>query len=307
MRDLFDLRDIHIQAYMDAIEEGCNVIYLVSDSLSTSKAKPLLEKYPSRLINTGIAEMNLIGMAAGLSCVGYIPATGNASAFLTARSNEQLKVDVSYSHSNVKINAMHPGFCYGQDGVTHHSTYDLATILGMPGIEVFYPCDARETYQVVRYGLKHEGPVFTAYGSGLFPNITEENYEFSPGVPIRFAEGGVVTIIALGVAIHDVLSASIDDADIFAVTSVRPLDTKVLVESISKTRKVVVVEHHQIHGGLGSIISEIISDNGIGAKLLRLGVPNNEFTPNVKASSIKTLLGLDPTGIAKAVGSFILS
>lgn len=301
MSELFDLRDVQIKAYMDAIDEGLNVVYLVSDSLSTSKAQPLLEKYPSRLVNTGIAEMNLIGMATGLSCVGFIPATGNASAFLTARSNEQLKVDVSYSHSNVKINAMHPGFCYGQDGVTHHSTYDLATILGMPDIEIFYPCDARETYQVVKYGLSHRGPVFTAYGSGKFPNVTPDGYVFTPGLPIRFAEGDSVTIIALGVAIHDVLEADIKDADVFAVTSVRPLHAEPLLDSIRRTGKVVVVEHHQVHGGLGGLIAELVADNGVNARLVRLGVPGNSFTPNIKASSIKEVLGLDATGIRKAV------
>ena len=305
MREAYDLRDVQVQAYMDAVENGKNVIYLISDSLSTSKLAPFARKYPERVVNVGIAEMNLIGMAAGLSEMGYIAVTGNASSFLVSRSNEQLKDDISYSHSNVKINAMHPGFCYGQDGVTHHSTYDLATVLGFPDIEIYYPCDGRETRQVIEYGIEHTGPVFTALGSGKFMDITPADYRFTPGQPIKLSQGDSVTIIALGVAVHDVLDADIDGADVFAVSSIRPLDYTEILKSIARTGRAVTVEHHNVHGGLGSLISESITDNGLGVPLLRLGVPFNSFTKNISSSAIKAGLGLDAAGIRKAVSEFL--
>lgn len=305
MNELFDLRDVQAQTYIEAVRKGKNIIYLISDSLSTSKIAPFAKEFSDRIVNVGIAEMNLIGMAAGFSAMGYIPVTGNASSFLVARSNEQIKDDISYSNSNVKLNAMHPGFCYGQDGVTHHSTYDLATILGMPGIEIYYPCDGRETKQIIEYGINHYGPVFTALGSGKFKNITPEDYVFKPGKPVKLAEGKKVTILALGISAHDVIDAKIEDADVFAVSSLRPFDKPEILDSIKKTGMAVTVEQHQVHGGLGSLISELITDNGVGAKLLRLGVPENSFTKNICASEIKESLGLDGKGIHQAVSDFL--
>lgn len=302
-----DLRDVQIAAYIDLVQQGADIVYLVSDSVSTSKLKPFKELFPERVINAGIAEQNLMGMAAGLANGGLIPVTGNAASFLISRSNEQLKVDVSYSLANVKVNAMHAGFSYGTDGITHHEVNDVAFILGMPGFEIYAPCDPRECRQIAAYGaLERFGPVYTSLNTGKFPVITAEDYVFRPGQPLQFSDGSDITIVALGSAVHDVLAAAEELAGslspaVFAVTSVRPLAAEAITESIRRTGLALTVEQHSAHGGLGSIVAELIAENGLGARLRRLGVPEGSFTKNWTAPDNKAFFKLDPAGIKETI------
>jgi transketolase len=302
-----DLRDAIISSYIEMVKQGADIVYLVSDSVSTSKVKPFRDAFPERVVNVGIAEQNLMGIAAGLANSGLIPVTGNAAPFLISRSNEQLKVDISYTNSNVKVNAMHPGFSYGIDGITHHEVNDICFIRGMPNFEIYAPCDPAECIQMAEYAvLKRQGPVFTSLNSGKFPVVTPGSYVFKPGHPVQFLEGKDITIIALGTAVHDVLSALEHEkkrmqCDLFAVTSVRPLVSDALVASIQKTGLVLTVEQHSTHGGVGSLVSELIAENGLGARLKRLGVPEGSFTKNWTASDNKAFFRLDSAGIAKTL------
>jgi len=306
-----DLRDTHIAAYIELIRQGADVYYLVSDSVSTSKVKPLKELFPERVINAGIAEQNMMGMAAGMANGGLIPATGNATPFLISRSNEQLKVDISYAGSNVKVNGMHAGFSYGTDGVTHHELNDISFIRGMPGFEIYSPCDPQECRQMTFYGVqKRHGPVYTSLNTGKFPVITPENYTFKPGFPLQFSDGKDITIIALGSAVHDVLEAvelvgkSLSCA-VFAVTSIRPFFPDILIDSIRQTGTVLTVEQHSTHGGVGSLIAEVIAENGLGAKLKRLGVPEGSFSKNWTQGDNKVHFKLDASGIAETIQGMI--
>jgi len=302
-----DLRDTQIAAYIDLIRQGADIYYLVSDSVSTSKVKPLKDLFPERVINAGIAEQNMMGMAAGLANGGLIPVTGNASPFLISRSNEQLKVDISYTGSNVKVNGMHAGFSYGTDGVTHHELNDISFIRGMPGFEIYSPCDPRECRQMTFYGVqKRQGPVYTSLNTGKFPVITPENYVFKPGLPLQFLDGTDITIIALGSAVHDVLEAvevlgKTLSCAVFAVTSIRPFFPDALVDSIRKTGLALTVEQHSTHGGAGSLVAQLIAENGLGAKLKRLGVPEGSFSKNWIQSDNKVYFKLDAAGIAQTI------
>ena len=306
-----DLRDAQISAYIELAGQGAEIVYLVSDSVSTSKVKPFRDLFPDRVVNVGIAEQNLLGMAAGMANGGLVPVTGNASPFLVSRSNEQLKVDISYSGSNVKVNGMHAGFSYGTDGITHHELNDVGILRGMPGFEIFVPCDPRECRQMARYGvLEKTGPVYTSLNTGRFPVITPDDYSFRPGFPVQFAEGTGMTIVALGSAVHDVLEAAERlgntlSCDIFSVTSIRPFVSGALVESIRKTGLVLTVEQHSTHGGAGSMVAELIADNGLGARLKRLGVPEGSFSKNRTAAGNRSFFKLDAAGIAETVGTMI--
>jgi len=302
-----ELRDVQITAYIDLIHQGADIYYLVSDSVSTSKVKPLKELFPERVINVGIAEQNLMGIAAGMANGGVIPVTGNAAAFLISRSNEQLKVDISYTGSNVKVNGMHAGFSYGTDGVTHHELNDIGFIRGMPGFEIYSPCDPRECAQMTVYGVQNrQGPVYTSLNSGKFPVITPENHVFKPGVPIQFSEGKDITIIALGSAVHDALKAveklgnSLSCA-IFSITSIRPFIPDMLVNSIRQTGLVLTVEQHSTHGGVGSLVAESIAESGLRARLKRLGVPEGSFSKNWIQADNKVHFKLDAAGIAETI------
>jgi transketolase len=296
---------------MKLASEGVNLVYLVSDSVSTSKLKPFLQAFPDRVVNVGIAEQNLMGVAAGMANGGFIPVTGNATPFLISRSNEQLKVDISYSNSNVKVNGLHAGFSYGTDGCTHHEVNDVSVVRGFPNFEIYVPCDPRECAQITEYAVtKRVGPVYISLNTGNFPDITPEDYRFVPGKPVKFSEGKDLTIVALGTAVHDALQVqerlgSSVSADIFSISSVRPLDLSEIAASIKKTGRVVTVEQHSTHGGAGSLVAECIADRGLGAKLKRLGVPEGTYTKNWTAPDNKVYFGLDAEGIVKSVKTFL--
>jgi transketolase len=303
---VLDLREKQVDTLIRLAGEGLNLIYLVSDSVSTSKIKPFRERFPERVVNVGIAEQNLIGIAAGLANSGYIPVTGNAASFLISRSAEQLKVDLSYANANVKVNGLHPGFSYGTDGITHHEVNDIGIVRGYPSFEIFAPCDVLECGLITEYAVQRRGPVYMSLNTGLFPALLPEGYRFVPGAVPRLGEGTDVTIIALGTAVHDALEAVAElrrfcTADVFALSSLRPLDSRPLVRSIQRTGRVLTVEQHSTHGGCGSIVAELIAEQGLGARLKRLGVPEGTFTQNAPASFNKTFFGLDGEGIAAEI------
>jgi transketolase len=305
------LRETQVQKYIQLASDGANIVYLVSDSVSTSKIKPFLEAFPLRVVNVGIAEQNLMGIAAGMANGGFIPVTGNATPFLVSRSNEQLKVDISYSNSNVKVNGLHAGFSYGTDGCTHHEVNDISVVRGFPNFEIYAPCDPLECAQITEYAiLGRKGPVYISLNTGNVPVILPKEHTFVPGKPVQFAEGTDLTVIALGTAVHDALEAqklmgSLCKADIFALSSIRPLDTTALRESIKKTGRVVTIEQHSTHGGAGSLIAECIADYGLGAKLLRLGVPEGKYTKNWTAADNKEYFGLDANGIKASIAKLL--
>ena len=309
---LEDLRDAQIATYIDLVRQGKDIYYLVSDSVSTSRVKPFKELFPERVINVGIAEQNMMGIAAGMANGGVIPVTGNATPFLISRSNEQLKVDISYAGSNVKVNGMHAGFSYGTDGITHHEINDIGFIRGMPGFEIYSPCDPAECRQMTLYGvLNRQGPVYTSLNTGKFPVITSEDYIFEPGLPLQFMDGKDITIIALGSAVHDVLEAAENlgksvSCAVFAVSSIRPFKPDALIDSIKRTGLVLTVEQHSTHGGVGSLTAEVIAENGLGAKLKRLGVPEGSFSRNWTQADNKAYFKLDAAGIAGTIREMTL-
>jgi transketolase len=301
-----DLRDKQIETLMELAGEGMNIIYLVSDSVSTSKVRPFMNRFPQRVVNVGIAEQNLIGIAAGLANAGFIPFTGNAAPFLVSRSAEQIKIDVSYSRGNIKLNGMHAGFSYGLDGITHHEVNDIAVMRGFPALEIYAPCDGRECGELTKYAAALTGPVYISLNSGSFADITGADYRFIPGRPVQLREGRDLTLICLGAAVHDALEAAAMlkgrcDPDIFALSSVRPLEAGPLLDSIKKTGRVLTVEQHSTHGGCGSLMAELIAGHGLGAQLTRLGVPEGVFTKNADVSRNKRFFGLDGPGIAAEI------
>jgi len=305
------LRETQVKVYTQLVQSGVNLIYLVSDSVSTSKIKPFMTAFPDRVVNVGIAEQNLMGIAAGLANAGYIPITGNATPFLISRSNEQLKVDISYAESNVKVNGLHAGFSYGTDGCTHHEVNDISVMRGFPNFQIFAPSDPLECERITEYAIvNHRGPVYISLNTGDFPVVTREKGPYDPGKPVQYTEGGDITIIALGTAIHDVLEAqkqlgSSCSADVFSVSSIRPLDSSDLASSIRKTGRVITVEQHSTHGGIGSIVAECVAENGLGAKLKRMGVPEGVYTKNWIAPDNKVFFKLDATGIRETISEFL--
>ncbi len=306
-----DSRDAMIASFISAVENGVELMVVVSDSTSTSKIQPFAERFPERIVNVGIAEQNLVGMAAGLALGGYVVATANASPFLVNRSAEQVRNDVAYTDTNVKMMGLNPGFAYGSLGPTHHSLEDISMMRSLGGVKIYTPIDPEGTAEAVTHVLKSEGPAYIRIDSGLFQNIRRPDGVLRVTAPVRLSEGNDVTILGMGTSSHavkeaaEILSRAGVHADAWGIPSIRPLRNEELLESIGNTGKVMSVEAHSVHGGLGSLVSEWIADKGIRARLVRLGVPEGLFAPASPRPAIEAAFNLDTDGIVKKVHEFL--
>ena len=308
-----DLREVMVRSFIRAVEDNINLVVLVSDSTSTSKIAPFKEKYPERLINVGIAEQNMIGVAVGLSLGGYVAVTANAAPFLVSRSNEQLKNDVCYSDTNVKLVGLNAGVCYGSLGSTHHAIDDISIMRGWANVLILAPSDPVETEQIFRFALEHIGPVYIRMDNVKFPTLHNQDYQFEPGKLDVLATGGDVTIFAIGSVVHEAyaaaqtLKADSINAEVINVSSIRPVDKKGIVESIQKTKKVITVEEHSLHGGLGSLISEIIAEAGLSIRLVRLGIPEGQFSKAGPRAELRAYYKIDKDGIVETAKKLLHS
>ena len=300
-----DLRTVMVQCLIDAVESGVNVAVVVSDSTSTSKIAPFAERFPERLINVGIAEQNLVGIATGLSLGGYVAVTANAACFLVARANEQVKNDVCYSQTNVKLVGLNGGVCYGPLASTHHAIDDISIMRGLGNILILAPADPIETRRIFEFALGYIGPVYIRMDNAKFPILYEEDYQFTPGKASVLREGSDISIFALGSVVHEayeaarVLEGMSIDAEVVNVSSIRPVDRDKIIESVLKTRKIITVEEHTVNGGLGSLVCEIIAEEGLDAEVVRLGITEGQFAKAGPRDQIRAYYKIDKDGIVE--------
>jgi transketolase len=301
-----DLRDAVVEALSAAAAAGEKVIVMVSDSTSTSKIGSFAAQYPDRLVNVGIAEQNLVGISAGLSLQGFVPVTMNAACFLVNRSNEQVKNDICYSNTNVKLIGLNAGVTYGPLASTHHSIDDLSIMKGFGNILIWAPSDAVEAGQMVRAALTTEGPVYIRLDNASFPILHDAGYRFVPGRCDVLVEGKDLTLCAIGSVVHEAVAAAAElktagvDAGVISVPSLRPLDRTALAALLAKTKKVITVEEHSVAGGLGSTVAEILAEGGIPSRLKRLGITEGKFAVSGPRDKIRAHYGIDKTGIVAA-------
>jgi transketolase len=301
---LFDCRD----AYMSALEEmaaaDARVCAVANDSLSSAKLKNFKARFPDRFINVGIAEQNMVGVAAGLANGGMIPYVCAASCFLTARAMEQIKVDLAYSKANVKLCAMSPGMAYGQLGPTHHSIEDLAWMRVIPNMTVIVPADPVETATSMRYSLKHEGPMFLRIARVPVPCVHADDYEFRPGKAVKLREGSDVTLIANGLLVSrasqaaSALESQGISARVLNMSTLKPLDTEAIVDAARNTRGIVTAEEALAAGGLGGAVAEVLALEH-PAPMRILGVADT-FAPTGTAEFLLEHFGLTAAGIERA-------
>jgi len=298
-----EIRDSFVQTLVELRKKNSSIVVLVSDSTSTCRIGPFQKEFPESLVNVGIAEQNLIGMAAGMSLGGMVPFTANATPFLMGRSNEQVKTDICYSDTNVKITGLNPGFAYGSLGPTHHCLDDLSTALSFGNIDVLVPCDPEETRQITRYAFEKEGPVYIRLDSFQAEEIHPEGYTFKPGAPVVLSEGSAISLISTGTIVHETLAAAAKlkeegiSVQLINLPCLRPLDKKALAELLKKTPHVITVEEHSTLGGLGDLVSEIILENRISCRVRKLGVPAGFFAPASPREDIKAGYNLHAEGI----------
>lgn len=300
------LASVMVEAFIAAVDAGLDVVPVVSDSTSTAKIGPFAQRFPERLINVGIAEQSLVSVAAGLALGGKIAATCNAAPFLISRANEQIKVDVCYNQANVKMFGLNAGASYGPLASTHHSLDDIAVMRGFGNVQIFAPADALECRQIVDYALRYKGPVYIRLDGKALPEVHGADYQFVPGQVDILRQGVDVSIVALGSVVHEAVDAAAllaeqgIQAQVINLSSIRPLQRDALLGALSATRAVITVEEHNINGGVGSLVAEVLAEAGLGIALVRLGIGDGEYAAAGAREPTRALHNIDAAGIVAA-------
>jgi transketolase len=305
--DRIDLREVMVQRLIAAVGEGVNLVVLVSDSTSTALIAPFAKRFPDRLVNVGIAEQNLLGVAAGMARGGYVAITANAAPFVVNRANEQLKNDICYTEANVKVAALNAGFAYGSLASTHHAIDDISILRGMGNILILAPSDPLECDGIFRFAIAHAGPVYVRMDNLKFPALHQPSYRFVPGALDVLRDGLDVTVFAVGSVVYEAAAASEALAaegisvHLANVPSIRPLDRDAVAAAADRSGRVVTVEEHSLHGGLGSLVCEILAERGMGIPVRRLGIPEGTFAKAGPRADLRRFYGIDAAGVAAAV------
>lgn len=248
-------------------KENPNVVALCADLTGSLKMDAFAKEFPERFFQTGIAEANMIGMAAGLATAGKIPFTGTFANFSTSRVLDQLRQSVSYSNKNVKVCASHAGLTLGEDGATHQTMEDIGVTKALPHFTVINPCDYNQTKAATKAIADFVGPVYLRFGRPKVENFTDVNQKFEIGKAWKIHDGSDVTIIATGHMVWKAIQAAKEleknniSVDLINIHTIKPLDQKSILESVKKTKCVVVAEEHLMNNGLGDSISQLTSRN----------------------------------------------
>lgn len=304
MNELYDCRDAFASTLEAIALHDPRACVVANDSIGSSKVGGFAKRFPERIINVGIAEQNMVGVAAGLANAGKIPFVCAAACFLTGRALEQIKADIAYSNANVKLCGMSPGMAYGELGPTHHSIEDLAWLRVIPNLLVIVPADPLETEQAVRFAAAHCGPVFLRISRMQVPAVHPENYRFEVGHAALLRPGSDVTIIANGTIVGQALEAAAlltadgVSARVLNMATVRPLDHAAIVAAAHETGRIVTVEEHSIYGGLGGAVAELVSTT-CPVPMRIIGVPG-VFAPTGSAHWLFEHFGMTPSSIRAA-------
>lgn len=296
------------QAMCDILLQNANhdkdLLVVTSDSRGSGKVAPFGEKYPNQLVEIGIAEQNLVSISAGLAHAGKKPIAISPASFLSMRSIEQVKVDVAYSNTNVKLVGISGGVSYGALGMSHHSLQDFAVTRAIPNLQVLVPADANETKAMFKALLKSKKPGYIRLGRSAVPEVyPTENYDFEIGKAVTLKEGNDISLIATGETVHFALEAALlldklgVSAEVLNVHTLKPFDNKTVLTSSLKTGKVITIEEHSIHGGLGAAVSESLSEKTNVIHRI-LGFPDEELVTGTP-SELYSYYGLDAEGIVK--------
>jgi transketolase len=241
-----------------------NVVALCADLIGSLKMDAFVKEFPERFIQTGIAEANMIGISAGLTIGGKIPFAGTFASFATGRVYDQIRQSVAYSNKNVKICASHAGLTLGEDGATHQIMEDIGLMKGLPNMTVINPCDFNQTKAATIAIAEYNGPVYLRFGRPKVPNFTPENQKFEIGKAIVLNEGTDLTLFATGHMVWKAIQACEEldkqgiSVELINIHTIKPLDEKVVLASVSKTKTVVTAEEHLLNGGLGDSIAQLL-------------------------------------------------
>ena len=293
-------REGYGQALLELGKENPKVVALSADLVESTCAHHFAEKYPQRFFQSGVAEQNMITMAAGLALEGFIPFASSFGVFLPMRCLDQIRVSVCYNQANVKLVATHCGLATGEDGATHQALEDVAALRAIPGIVIIEPCDYAQAILATKAAAKHVGPVYLRFHRGKFNTITSIQEPFEIGKAQLLQKGEKLTIISSGPILTEVLKAKAQlnfKPEIINCPTIKPLDEKTILASVKKTGKVLVIQDHQVHGGLGSAVAELLAHK-LPVKMEILGM-SDMFGESGKPEQLWEKYGLSAKEIVK--------
>ena len=303
-------RESYGNALKELAGEGADKLVVLDADLSAATKTGIFKKaYPNRHINCGIAESNMMCVAAGLSTMGLVPFASSFAMFAAGRAFEQVRNTIGYPHLNVKIGATHAGISVGEDGASHQCCEDFALMRSIPGMVVICPADDIEARQAVKAAYKYEGPVYLRFGRLAVPVFHNDDYKFEIGKGVVLREGKDVTIVATGLCVSsaleaaDMLAEDGIEAKVINIHTIKPIDSDLLVEAAKETGKVVTVEEHSVIGGLGGAVCEVLSEK-YPVPVKRIGV-NDVYGESGPAVKLIEKYGLDGKGVYASVKEFV--
>lgn len=303
-------RDSYGNALNELAASGAdNLVVLDADLAGATKTAIFQKQHPDRHFNCGIAEANMMSVAAGLSTMGLVPFASSFAMFAAGRAFEQVRNSIGYPHLNVKIGATHAGISVGEDGASHQCCEDFAVMRSIPGMVIICPADDIEAKQAVHAAYKYNGPVYLRLARLATPVFHDENCNFEIGKAEVLREGKDVTIIACGLMVCEAIEAGKQlkemgiDAEIINMATIKPLDNETILNSAKKTGKVVTVEEHSIIGGLGEAVSSLLSEK-LPTPVKRIGV-NDEFGYSGPGQDLLVEFGLCADNIAQVCSEFV--
>ena len=303
-------RESYGNALAELGAEYPNIVVLDADLAGATKTGVFKKAFPDRHIDCGIAEGNMMGVAAGLATTGKIPFASSFAMFAAGRAFEQVRNSIGYPHLNVKIGATHAGISVGEDGASHQCNEDIALMRVISGMVVICPADDVEARAAVRAAVEYEGPVYLRFGRLAVPVFNDPaTYKFEIGKGITLKEGKDVTIIATGLEVNEsleaakMLEADGISAEVINIHTIKPLDAELVCASAKKTGKVVTVEEHSIIGGLGGAVAEALSENQ-PTKMMRIGM-NDVFGESGPAKDLIAKYGLDAKSIYEKIKAWM--
>jgi len=300
-----DTRSGFGEGLLEIGQENENVVGLCADLTGSLKMDAFQKAFPERFFQVGIAEANMIGMAAGMTIGGKIPYTGTFANFSTGRVYDQIRQSVAYSHKNVKICASHAGITLGEDGATHQILEDIGMMRMLPNMTVIVPADFNQTKQATKAISKHFGPVYLRFGRPVVPIFVKPDADFQIGKADLLIEGTDVTIIACGHLVWQSILAAQEleklgiKAEVINMHTIKPLDEEAILTSVRKTKCVVTAEEHMLNGGLGDAVAQVLSRN-FPSPQEYVGV-NDKFGESGTPDELMVKYGLDAPNIVKAV------
>ncbi|MBQ4332188.1 MAG: transketolase family protein [Clostridia bacterium] len=303
-------RDAYGQALVELGNERQDIVVMDADLAAATKTGAFKKAHPDRFINTGIAEGNMMSIAAGLAAAGKLVFASSFAMFAAGRAFEQIRNSIGYPHLNVKIGATHAGVSVGEDGATHQCCEDIGIMRTIPGMVILNPADGPEARAAVRAAAEWDGPVYLRFGRLAVPVFNEENVEFVIGKGKELVPGTDVTVIATGLLVNEALIAARQLAEegvsvrVINMATIKPIDKDIILKAAAETGAIVTAEEHNIIGGLGSAVAEVLCESGRPVPMLRVGVEDT-FGRSGPALELLELYGLTAPHIAEKVKAVI--